>query len=223
MKPFLKSAVQFFAGFCVLPAVLSYRLRSLVLGRDLALEGSSQWLSLLPGLSGAYLRNAFLRSVLAECHPTAHISFGTLLSKSGTRLGPYCYIGPNCHLGLVHVERDVLIAAGVHIPSGAHIHGTDDLDRPIREQSGQITAVRIGAGSWIGAAAVVMADVGPESIIGAGSVVTRPVPGRVVAAGSPARVIRSREPQTIEKADKISSAELMTAELQATCNGRDAH
>jgi acetyltransferase-like isoleucine patch superfamily enzyme len=54
-----------------------------------------------------------------------------------------------------------------------------------------IGLVKIGRGSWIGSAAIVMADVGEQSIIGAGSVVTQPVPSRVLAAGVPARVIRS--------------------------------
>jgi serine acetyltransferase len=38
-----------------------------------------------------------------------------------------------------------------------------------------------------------MADVGRDSIIGAGAVVTSPIPDRVVAAGVPARVIRARD------------------------------
>jgi acetyltransferase-like isoleucine patch superfamily enzyme len=52
--------------------------------------------------------------------------------------------------------------------------------------------VRIGEGAWIGSAAVVMADVGRHSVVGAGSVVTKPIPDGVVAAGVPARVIRQR-------------------------------
>ena len=40
--------------------------------------------------------------------------------------------------------------------------------------------------------AVVMADVGPNAIVGAGAVVTEPIPASVVAAGVPARVIRQR-------------------------------
>jgi virginiamycin A acetyltransferase len=193
MKSLLKACAHVMAVVAVLPAVCSYRLRAAVLGPDRALEGSSQWLSLLPGLMGIYLRNAFYRFVLEECHSTARIEFGTLLSKAGARLGEHCYIGPHCHLGRVHVGRDVLIAAGVHIPSGAHIHGTAEIDRPIREQPGIVSVVRIGDGSWIGAAAVVMADVGHQTIVGAGSVVTIPLPDRVVAAGVPARILRARD------------------------------
>ena len=84
------------------------------------------------------------------------------------------------------------MAAGVHIPSGARIHGIDDPAIPIREQEGALTLVRVGAGSWIGSAAVILADVGRNSVVGAGSVVTSPVPDNVIVAGVPARVIRER-------------------------------
>jgi virginiamycin A acetyltransferase len=53
--------------------------------------------------------------------------------------------------------------------------------------------VTIGAGSWIGSGAIVLADVGRNCVIGAGSVVTKPIPDNVVAVGNPARVISSRE------------------------------
>ena len=52
--------------------------------------------------------------------------------------------------------------------------------------------MRIGEGTWVGSAAVVMADVGRHCVIGAGAVVTRPLPDYSVAVGVPARVIRSR-------------------------------
>jgi acetyltransferase-like isoleucine patch superfamily enzyme len=97
-----------------------------------------------------------------------------------------------CHIGLAHLEHDVLVGAGVHIPSGAETHGIDDIDVPIREQPGRRQLVTIGAGSWIGSAAIVMADVGANSVVAAGSVVTKPVEAAVVAAGVPARVVRSR-------------------------------
>jgi acetyltransferase-like isoleucine patch superfamily enzyme len=46
----------------------------------------------------------------------------------------------------------------------------------------------------VGSAAVVLADVGAGTVVGAGSVVTKPLPPMVVAAGVPARVIRPRGP-----------------------------
>jgi acetyltransferase-like isoleucine patch superfamily enzyme len=52
-------------------------------------------------------------------------------------------------------------------------------------------AVRIGADCWIGSGAIVMADVGDQSTIGAGSVVVKEIPSSVVAVGSPARPVKS--------------------------------
>jgi acetyltransferase-like isoleucine patch superfamily enzyme len=92
----------------------------------------------------------------------------------------------------VHLEEGSLLASGVQIPSGPHTHGTD-ASAPIWEQPGSRTLVRVGRGSWIGSGAVILADVGCDTIVGAGAVVTHPLPDRVVAAGVPARVMRSRE------------------------------
>jgi virginiamycin A acetyltransferase len=173
-------------------ALLSFRLRAAFIGPDRALEGSTQALALVPGLTGQYLRRAFLARTLAACHPTATIEFGTILSSTGARLDEYVYVGPRCHLGLVHIEADVLIAAGVHIPSGGHIHGAGTTSAPFREQPLQRRMVTIGAGAWVGSASVVMADVGRNTIVGAGAVVTKPLPADVVAGGVPARVISHR-------------------------------
>jgi virginiamycin A acetyltransferase len=116
-----------------------------------------------------------------------------VFSQADARIGAHAYIGPRCHVGLVDIGRDALIAAGVHLPSGPRTHGTEDLSVPIRDQAGSPTMIRIGAGAWIGSAAVIMADVGRDSIVGAGAVVTRPVPDCVVAAGVPARIVRRRD------------------------------
>ena len=187
-----KAAAAAAAAIAVAPLLLSFAVRAALLGRDRALLSSTQLLALVPGIVGQYLRRAYLRRTIAACHETVVVEFGTTISRAGTRLDANAYIGPGCHLGLVHVERDVLIAAGVHVPSGSHTHQFDDLSRPIRDQLNGERQVRIGAGSWIGEAAVVMADVGPDTVVGAGAVVTRPLPPRCVAAGVPARVLRIR-------------------------------
>ena len=192
MREVLKASARGLATVCVAPALASYFVRSLVFGRDRALEGSSQALSLVPGLLGQYLRRAFLSRVIAHCAPSAVIEFGTIFSAAGTRIDENVYLGPRCHIGLAHFERDVLLGPAVHVPSGRLTHGIGDGSAPIRDQEGRRTLVRIGEGSWIGSAAVVMAEVGRHTVVGAGAVVTKPLPDRVVAGGVPARVLRSR-------------------------------
>jgi len=192
MHDALKATARGVSLVLVLPALLSYAIRSKMVGPDRALEGSTQALALWPGILGQYLRRAFLARTIAHCAPTAVVSFGTIFSRAGARLEEYSYVGASCHLGLVHIGRDVLIGSGVHIPSGPQTHGTADLTKPIREQPGREMLVTIGPGTWIGSAAIVMADVGSNSVIGAGSVVTETIPDAVFAAGVPARVIRPR-------------------------------
>jgi acetyltransferase-like isoleucine patch superfamily enzyme len=192
MRETIKFGLRVLATIVVLPSLASFWIRSVVIGRDRALEGSTQALALVPGILGQYLRRAFLSRVLPCCHHTATVEFGTIFSSADARLERNVYVGPRCHLGLVHLERDVLIAAGVHVPSGAHIHGIADLNTPIRDQPGYRSIVRIGAGSWVGSATVVMADVGRGTVVGAGSVVTGALPDFVIAAGVPARVVRHR-------------------------------
>ena len=195
-----KSAVFWVATAAVAPALLSYSIRRKIIGGDRALEGSTQALALVPGIVGQYLRRAFLVRVLAHCHPSATIEFGTIFSRTSARIEAGAYVGPRCHLGSVHIGRDVLLAAGVHVPSGPNTHGVEDLSRPIMEQPGRQRTIRIGAGSWIGSAAVILADVGCDSVVGAGAVVTQTIPDRVLAAGVPARVLRSREALTRQSA-----------------------
>jgi virginiamycin A acetyltransferase len=200
MREWLKTGARGVAFICVLPALASFAIRSVVLGKDRALEGSTQLLGLIPGVTGEYLRRAFLARALSCCGPDVVVGFGTLFSRAGARLDDNAYVGPHCVLGLVHIKRNALVASGVQIPSGARTHGFDDPAVPIREQPGQQQLVTVGEGTWIGNNAVILADVGDESIVGAGAVVTRPIPDRVIAAGVPARVIRERYPSQVRHA-----------------------
>lgn len=201
LKRAAKGAARGAALLAVSPVLLSYWLGAAARGRGPALEGHSQLLSLWPGLTGQYLRRAFLARALAHCHPTATVEFGTTFSQPGARLDENVYVGPRCLLGLVHLQRDVLLAANVHIPSGGKTHYFDDPAKPIREQGGERKLVTVGAGAWIGTGAIVLADVGAGTVVAAGSVVTRPLPDNVIAAGVPAQVLRARFEPAGERAD----------------------
>ena len=199
MRDALKAAAHALCWMAVTPSVLSYAIRSRILGRDRALEGSAQAWALAPGVLGQYLRRAFLSRTLQYCSRTATIEFGTLFSSAKASIGERAYIGPRCHLGWAVIEDEALLAAGVHVPSGARTHGIDDLTIPIRDQETSKVAVRIGRGSWIGSAAVVMADVGRDAVVAAGAVVTRPLPDGTICGGVPARVLRHRDPRFEER------------------------
>lgn len=58
-----------------------------------------------------------------------------------------------------------------------------------------VAPIRIGSRSWVAGGTVIMPGVtiGEDTIIGAGSVVTKDIPAGVVAAGNPARVIKQRD------------------------------
>lgn len=189
----MKALVRALAALAVVPAVISFRLRARLMDRDRAFQASCEWLAVVPGFAGQYLRRAFLHRTTAGCGPETVIGFGTLFSTARVRIDGNAYIGPQCNIGWAHVERDVLLAAGVQIPSGPDTHGTARLDLPIRDQAGSPRMVRVGEGTWVGNGAILMADVGRHSVVAAGAVVTKPLPDFCIAAGVPARVIRMRD------------------------------
>ena len=192
MKALLKAAANTLALVLVLPAMPLYLLGCLAVGRGKAFPGWSQLFSLFPGLTGAYLRRAFYRLAARRCGTDAFVGFGTIFSHPTAEIGDRVYVGAFCCLGDVTLGPDVLIGSHVSVANGGGQHGTERLDIPIREQPGVWRRVTIGEDTWIGDRAVVLADVGKHCVIGAGSVVTRPIPDYAVAVGCPAKVIRFR-------------------------------
>lgn len=90
------------------------------------------------------------------------------------------------------IEDDVLIGLGVHIY--VENHRFSDPSVPIFYQGhSQAEKVVLCQGCWLGANVIILPGVvvGENSVIAAGSVVTKSIPPRSVAAGVPAKVIRS--------------------------------
>lgn len=185
LKSVLKSAAHFICLLLVLPAAILSGFGRL----NPMFVMFAQTCALVPGLPGDYLRVAYYKLTLLECSLTSRISFGTFFAHRETWIGPKVYIGSYCVIGKTSIGERTQIASGVQILSGGRQHARDSEGRITGSGEGEFTTVAIGADCWIGAAAVVMADVGPGSTIGAGSVVTRSIPAGSVAVGSPAKVI----------------------------------
>jgi virginiamycin A acetyltransferase len=150
--------------------------------------------ALTPGIVGDYLRTAFYKLTLAECSLSSRISFGSFFAHTDARVGANVYIGCNCIIGKAAIGERTQIASGVQILSGRHQHLRNESGGIGGAEDGVFTMLTIGPDCWIGAACVVMADVESGSTIGAGSVVSRPIPPNSVAVGSPARVLRAAQP-----------------------------
>ena len=149
--------------------------------------------ALIPGIAGDYLRIAFYRLTLKECSLDSRISFGSFFAQPDASVAGAVYIGSYCVLGRCNIGARTQIASGVQILSGSHQHSRDSQGRVQGAEFEHFTEISIGPDCWIGAAAIVMADVGAGSTVGAGSIVTKPVPPRVVVAGNPARVIKDAQ------------------------------
>ena len=146
------------------------------------------------------LRRKLLRELLAEvgenCYvePPLHANWGC-----HTHFGNNVYA--NFNLTLVDdtdifVGDSVMFGPNVTLATAGH-----PVDPELRRKVAQFNLpIRIGNNVWIGANAVVLPGItiGDNSVIGAGSVVTRDVPPDVVAVGNPCRVLRPIGPRDRE-------------------------
>ena len=122
----------------------------------------------------------------------------SLSCKGGSiEIGDHANISGNCMLiseSTLSIGSNVLVAGMTYIIAGGN-HGTDRTDIPIiRQPVFSRGGVTIEDNAWIGANVTILDGVriGRDSIIGAGSVVTRSIPEYSIAVGVPARVIKSR-------------------------------
>ena len=109
-------------------------------------------------------------------------------------IGNHVWIGRNCHIGCEYeiiIEDYVIFGPMVHVTDRNHYY--EDVTKPIELQGefgkGKMT---IGAESWIGFGAQIMAgvNIGRHCVIGAGSIVTKDVPDYSVVGGNPARILK---------------------------------
>jgi len=160
--------------------------------REGLFRGFAELFSLIPGLPGVFARRSFYRMTLDRCATDVHIGFGTTLAHREVSVGSRVYIGSRCSLGMCQIGDDATLGSNVDVLSGRRQHGFDEPGRPVQEQGGCYTPVRLGQNCWVGNSAVVMADVGDGAVVGAGSVVVHAAPAGAVVAGNPATVKRVR-------------------------------
>ncbi|MDK0751500.1 sugar O-acetyltransferase [Clostridium perfringens] len=135
-----------------------------------------------------------------------------ILKKMFAEIGDDCYIEPpfhanwggkNVHFGNgvyanfnltmvddcdIFVGNNVLFGPNVTVSAGTH-----PIHPELRSKQAQYNIpIHIGNNVWIGANSVILpgVNIGDNSVIGAGSIVTKDIPSNVIAVGNPCRVLR---------------------------------
>ena len=135
-----------------------------------------------------------------------------LLKEMFAEIGENCYIEPPLHANWggkhVHFGKNVYANFNLTLVDDTHIYIGDytmlgpnvviaSAGHPIlpelREKGYQFNIpVHIGRNCWLGAGVIVLPGVkiGDNSVIGAGSVVTKDIPANVIAVGNPCKILR---------------------------------
>lgn len=141
-------------------------------------------------------RQRYMKEVFAECGEECYIELPFYANWGGhhVHFGNRVYANFNLTLvddGHIYIGDNTLIGPNVTIATANH-----PIDPGPRSLAYQYVAdVHIKENVWLGANVVIVPGVtiGKNSVIGAGSVVTKDIPENVVAVGNPCRVIRTIE------------------------------
>ena len=148
----------------------------------------------LGGKIGIGYRYVFLKSLIKKCGDNVSIHKNVyLLGFSNITIGSNVSIHPMCYIegeGGLDIGSDVSIAHAVTIMSTSHTY--EEISIPFKDQGIVYKKVSIGNNVWIGCKATILygVDIKERVIVGAASLVNRNIPTGVIAAGSPAKIVK---------------------------------
>ncbi|MDA0646774.1 MULTISPECIES: sugar O-acetyltransferase [Nonomuraea] len=124
-----------------------------------------------------------------EIRPPLRVDYGSHIRVGARSFANFGLVALD--VASITIGDDVQIGTNVQLMTPTH-PVDPDLRRAKWESAAPIT---IGDNVWLGSGVIVLAGVtiGENAVVGAGAVVTRDLPPNVVAAGNPARVIRTIE------------------------------
>jgi maltose O-acetyltransferase len=119
--------------------------------------------------------------------PPFFCDYGTQIT-----LGAEVFVNFNCvflDCNTIDIGAQTQLGPAVQLYTATH-----PLDAAARTAGPELAyPIRIGSRVWIGGGAILLpgVEIGDDTVVGAGSVVTKSLPSGVLAAGNPCRVIRT--------------------------------
>ena len=201
MRQTIKHLLNLLSQLLVLPLVVPCKLEEIIFSKntELVFHICTHIIALLPGLPGAFLRRAFYSLTLDECSSHCHIGFGSIFSHRSTTVEKHVYIGSYSIIGSAHLGEHCLIGSRVSILSGKALHvlGEDGMWTPYSAE--RLSQVKLKKNVWVGEGAIIIADVGEGSMVGAGAVVTSNIRSYIIVTGNPARFVKKLDIDEQEK------------------------
>ena len=159
-------------------------------------------------------KQQYMHEVFAECGENNYIELPFRANWGGhhVHLGNNIYMNSNTTMvddGHIYIGDYVQIGPNITIATANH-----PIDPELRKRGLQYNKdVHIGNNVWIGANTIIVPGVtiGDDTVIGAGSVVTKDIPSHVVAVGNPCRVLREvseHDREYFYRSEKIDWEEL---------------
>jgi len=138
-------------------------------------------------------KKQYMQEVFAECGENCYIELPFRANWGGSHVhfGKNIYANYNLTLvddGHIYVGDGVLFGPNVTVATANH-----PIEPGLRSRGLQYNRdVWIGENTWIGSGVIIVPGVriGKNSVIAAGSIVTKDIPDAVVAAGNPCRILR---------------------------------
>ena len=139
----------------------------------------------------------YILSFFAKISPSSDLTI-KLHRFRGAKIGKHVYIGPGVEIDLLYpkmIEIEDYVSIGMHTMIFAHSNPTCSINIKREFYPRKVQKVRILRGSWVPPGCIILPGVtiGPDSIIGAGSVVINNVEQNSLYAGIPAKKIKNLE------------------------------